>query len=176
MLHQTCHEPDGGINERSARAVRSGPKAVKLRGTQGSGLYRFEVENDLAEIGELVQGLRSVLSSHGLSETSMKRTVLCIEEVVTNTIEHGFTNQDKEHKVVVSLAVESDALIFDVVDDGEAFDATEAHGLPEDGLPPEARHTGGLGLFLTQTLMDEMDYWYFNGSNHLRLIKRKKKT
>ena len=31
---------------------------------------------------------------------------------------------------------------------------------------------GGLGIFLTKQIADELDYSYINGENHLKIIKK----
>ena len=38
-------------------------------------------------------------------------------------------------------------------------------------LPAEQREVGGLGIFMTKKIMDDVAYEYKNGSNILKLVK-----
>jgi anti-sigma regulatory factor (Ser/Thr protein kinase) len=58
-----------------------------------------------------------------------------------------------------------------VTDHGVPFDPTAAPA-PDITLPAEERSIGGLGIFLTRTLMDGFRYERVGGTNVLTLEKK----
>ena len=89
--------------------------------------------------------------------------VLCAEELVTNTILHGFGGE-AGHAVSVDLTASADAMAVRIVDDAQAFDPTVDIEADLDS-DIETREIGGLGRHLVSTLMDTFSYARDEGRN-----------
>lgn len=94
---------------------------------------------------------------------------LAVEEACMNVIEHAYGGKGGEFTVCIEL-LGPDAQIT-VTDHGRPFDPAEV-ALPNLDLPLEERPIGGLGIFLMQQLMDEVEFDFSANGNQLRMVKR----
>ena len=91
---------------------------------------------------------------------------LIAEEIFTNIV-----NYSNAESVKVNGSFENQVLTLEFIDDGIEFN-------PLKKEPPKTPNTiddakiGGLGIFLTKELSDELDYKYVNGKNYLKIIKK----
>jgi serine/threonine-protein kinase RsbW len=77
----------------------------------------------------------------------------------------------EEHSIEIVLSVTGQALTMLVIDEGQAFDASQVPP-PDLSLAIEQRPIGGLGIHLLRELSDGMSYERREGKNRLTLTKR----
>jgi len=110
----------------------------------------------------------------GLGEDDVAKLELAVDEACTNVIEHAHRG-DLSKDVVVRATFDERTLRVEVVDTGEGFDpATQ----PQENLEQMvAKHrSGGLGLRVMKSLMDEVSYEIVPGdTNRLRMVKKLRK-
>lgn len=96
---------------------------------------------------------------------------LVVEEVFVNIANYAY--KDKEGKAKISCELNSETNLLTIIfeDDGVPFDPL-AKDDPDITLPAESREIGGLGIFLTKKLMDEVNYKNTGGKNILTLVKK----
>lgn len=104
-----------------------------------------------------------------LDDTARHHAQLIIEELVTNAIDHGRLPAT-EH-VQVTVAVDEQQLTIEMRDRGPEFDPTR-HPAPDTSLELDERPIGGLGIYLAQTLADDIRYQREHGENRTLLCKR----
>ena len=129
----------------------------------------FELGGDPRELPLLRKDLRVLLHEAGFDDQASGGVVLAVDEVVTNIIRHAY--QGRKGKIEVGFLDGPDYIKISIRDSGQKFDPTKASD-PE--LPPT--RPGGLGIYLTKRLVDEVEYdsQVLEG-NLLHLIKHKKK-
>lgn len=90
---------------------------------------------------------------------------LIVEEIFVNIV--NYSNADS---IVVNAEYEKPTLTLEFVDNGIEFNPLlkENHELPES---IDEAEIGGLGIFLTKKMADEIEYHHENGENHLIIIK-----
>jgi anti-sigma regulatory factor (Ser/Thr protein kinase) len=99
------------------------------------------------------------------------RTLLLLEELITNWLKYGYTEHSEPGLAEVALALEGTRLTIRFVDDGAAFDPLAEP--PRDlNQSLETRPVGGLGLHLLRGLADEMSYNRRNDRNVVQLVRR----
>ena len=130
----------------------------------------LQLRNDLAEIPRLVEAFESFAETHGLSRKVAMETVLALDEVVTNVINHAW-GDDRDHHCQVSFERSAEAVRITVEDDGAAFDPLNAKP-PDLGAPLDDRPIGGLGIHLVKQFMDQVTYHRVEGKNRLVMEKR----
>jgi len=126
---------------------------------------------NLAMIRDFVNGigLRA-----GLSAGEVAKLELAVDEACANVIEHAY-GPEVTNEVSVRATLDEDTVQIDVVDTGKGFDPAGISQKNLDQLVAE-RKSGGLGMRLMKTLMDEVHYEVIPGQkNELRMIKRLKK-
>ncbi|MBO6109414.1 MAG: ATP-binding protein [Methanobrevibacter sp.] len=91
---------------------------------------------------------------------------LIVEEVFVNIVEYS-----KADFIKVNVEYENETLIMEFIDNGIEFNPLlkEKHDLPKD---IDEAQIGGLGIFLTKQISDELYYNYIDGENHLKIIKK----
>ena len=123
---------------------------------------------NLALIREFVG---NVGSQAGLVDDDVAKLELAVDEAVANVIEHAHVH-DSNKEVTVRATFDAATLRIEVVDEGEGFDPTAVPTTPVEQMVHD-RRTGGLGLRVMRSLMDEVSYEIIPGErNRLRLLKR----
>ena len=90
---------------------------------------------------------------------------LIVEEIFVNIVDYSKTDF-----IIVNAEFIKPTLIIEFIDNGIEFNPLlkENPPLPDD---IDEAQIGGLGIFLTKEMADELDYCYINGENHLKIIK-----
>jgi anti-sigma regulatory factor (Ser/Thr protein kinase) len=100
----------------------------------------------------------------------VRRTIkLVLDEMLSNTLTHGF-DDEREHELEVRIEVSETRIEVTLIDDGVPFDPF-GHATPDTGLPVEEREIGGLGIHLVRGVMDEVSYLRENDRNVIVLSK-----
>jgi anti-sigma regulatory factor (Ser/Thr protein kinase) len=110
----------------------------------------------------------------GLDDTAVAQLELAVDEACANVIEHAY-GADVSKEVTVRAVFDEDAIQIIVEDTGFGFDPTR---VPIEDLRTlvAERRTGGLGMQLMKSLMDEVHYEITPGQkNELRMVKRLRK-
>ena len=107
---------------------------------------------------------------HGIGKHVTLRITLVVEELFTNTVEHGY-HGDSEAPIRVALAVDGDAITLLYEDRAPAYDPLSR--LAATRTDPDAtsgsRPVGGLGMLLVTQLSHAARYAHEDGCNRLWL-------
>ena len=110
-------------------------------------------------------------ASLGFSNKQLLQIKLAVEEIIVNIIRYAYP-ESAENDIKLSCSKENpDGIRIVVVDFGIAFDPL-AQKDPDVNLELEERTVGGLGIYLTKKVMDEVFYNREDGKNVTTLIKR----
>lgn len=128
-----------------------------------------DVARDLSSLEQIVTMLHEFAEHQGLSEKDRFSLTLAIEEIVTNIIRHQPKNTTG---IRVRIDGSPERVVVTVVDpDSTFFDPTAAKD-PKVDLPINERKPGGLGIFLTKRVMDEVHYEFRDGTGTTTLVRR----
>lgn len=126
---------------------------------------------NLALIRDFVSGIGAQV---GFDEHDAARLALAVDEACANVIEHAY-QLDATHEVTVRVVVDDEEIRFDIIDTGRGFDPSQAGELQVEELIRQ-RKSGGLGLRLIRTIMDDVQYRIVPGEkNELRMVKKLRK-
>lgn len=129
------------------------------------------LKNELSELARLSEGLEDFGRTHSLPARTVQELNLALDELVTNTITHGFAaHGEGEHRIEIEILHGPSGIDVTLLDNGKRFNPFEAPD-PDITASLEDRPIGGLGVFLVKQLMDGMDYVYEAGRNCVRLHK-----
>ncbi len=127
---------------------------------------------NLAMIREIVSNIGT---QAGLESADIAKLELAVDEACANVIEHAY-GHDATKEVVIRATFDDETLRIEVEDTGRGFDPGAIKPEEVEKLIHE-RKTGGLGMRLMKTLMDEIHYDIEPGQkNKLRMVKRLRKT
>lgn len=128
--------------------------------------FKARLDN-LAEIRDFVEVSACEL---GLGWAAVEDMKVCVDEVATNIVKHGYGNG--EGGLSVEVFREADEIVVKVVDQAPVFDPKFAPK-PDLSLPLNDRPVGGMGVHLITTLTDGLSHTAGPGGGN-ELVLRKK--
>ena len=131
--------------------------------------YCFELKSKLSELKTLCRHLEDCGNVLELPQKCLFEINLGLDELFTNIISYGFEDQ-LEHQIKFSLAMEKETLVVQVEDDGKPFNPLDTAG-PKVSQDLDSINIGGLGIHLVKNMMDDIDYQRVEGKNKLILKK-----
>lgn len=90
---------------------------------------------------------------------------LIVEEIFVNIVNYSSTDY-----ITVNVEYEKPELTIEFIDNGIEFNPLLKES-PKTPKNIEDAEIGGLGIFLTKEMADELEYQYENDENHLIIIK-----
>lgn len=112
----------------------------------------------------LLDRIQQFAQDNALPDKLRYQLGLIVDELVTNSLVHGGSNDDAE-LIKVSITKRRHDLLIEIIDSGIPFDPASytSTRCPADGSGP----LGGVGLCLVQHLADSLHYSRRNNYNHL---------
>jgi len=104
----------------------------------------------------------------GFSHHDCLRLTLVLEELFTNTVEHGFGG-DCDELVEIACEIEPGRVAVTYEDAAPRFDPRALVPGVDESLPEVDRPPGRLGLLLVARLAAEVDYSRMEGRNRISL-------
>lgn len=123
-------------------------------------LFEQRFPADLSRMADLRARVREALEAQGLSETTLERLILVVDEVVSNSIEHGGAYRTTVDPIRVSVHQNSTSLLLEV-DDVDVprdlvIDLAKVFG--DDGdETPSAMAERGRGMFLITMFLEDLE-------------------
>ena len=130
-------------------------------------LLDYTMPSQVVMFGNLAVSVEDVIPD--LPEIAFS-TNLCLEELITNTIQHGLGNAPG-HAIRICISRSANCLEILVKDDAPAFDPFNAVPRPNIHADLEEREIGGLGVHLVRSLMDEV-WATYDGTGNLITLKK----
>ncbi|HKZ04049.1 MAG TPA: SpoIIE family protein phosphatase, partial [Methylomirabilota bacterium] len=146
-------------------AVRYRPPAA----ADGTAELSMELRATMDDLARASESVRGFCEAHGVPADALHDVVLCLDEVVSNIITHGYRG-DASGRIAVRLALDRDQARLEIRDEAAPFDPLHA-APPDFQVSADARPPGGLGVYLTRSLTDAMEYERAGGENRLRLTR-----
>jgi len=130
----------------------------------------LEMPNRIAVLPVLGAALDDALADEGVAEAVRKDVALLMEEVLSNTVRHGYPDGRRD-TIRVEARREGDRLHLLFDDGGTAWNPLE-HDLPDLDADLDDREIGGLGVLLVRELSESVQYERSDGRNRLHLVVR----
>lgn len=133
---------------------------------------------DIRWTGEAVPGNLDALQSFveerleeaGAPPRTRMQLAVAVEEVFVNIAHYAYAPGTGEADVAMAFSETPAAVTITFSDRGAPYDPL-AKTDPDVTLGAEEREIGGLGIFMTKKLTDELRYEYLDGQNVLTLKK-----
>ena len=114
--------------------------------------------------------VQAAAAKFGLPDNAIDDMVQAVDELSANIILHGYAGAAGQ--VAVRCQAGDGGLTVTLRDQAPPFDPT-THTDPDLNVPLEERQIGGLGIYLSRKMLDEMRYRRLSsGENELTLVKR----
>jgi len=137
---------------------------------KASKTLRLIIDSKLSDVALVGHAVRGVCAYSPLEVEAYGEMEVCVVEAVNNAISHAYRH-DENFRVETAITLHHDRISFEVTDSGKPIEEFAPRTLefdPEDiGSIPE----NGMGLFIIETIMDEVSYRSENGKNTLSFCR-----
>jgi serine/threonine-protein kinase RsbW len=131
--------------------------------------YRFPARFEYLD--DVRSHVAAVARAAGFSDKSVYAVQLAADEAASNIIEHAYVGEP-DAWFEMNCEFSDDRLVVTFTDHGKSFDFSKVQK-PDVKADLSDRRIGGLGVYLMQKLMDNVQYRSTGSENVLTLIKRK---
>ena len=131
--------------------------------------HSLTLPNDVNTIPQLNEFLDTFCEEGGVDMETTMSLNLAMEEAVVNVMDYAYP-KGTEGSVSIEARLDDGDITFVIIDSGIPFDPTAKEDA-DTTLPLDERNIGGLGIFLTRQIMDEIEYERDNDRNILTLKK-----
>lgn len=128
----------------------------------------LKLDASMKNISKFISFIKDEAKRMGMNHKQLHAIELTSEEILTNIISYAYEETPEEVEVVVENIGKGIKIAFS--DSGKEFDMTNARD-PDINLPLEDREPGGLGIFLTKHLMDQVRYERTGDINRVEIVK-----
>ena len=136
--------------------------------------FTLKVPSSTENLAMIREFINNIGAQAGLDEADIGKVELAVDEACANVIEHAY-GHDTSKEVMIRASFNDEELRIDVEDTGRGFDPDSVHQAELERLIAE-RKSGGLGLRLIKSFMDEVRYEIEPGQkNELHMMKRIRK-
>jgi len=136
--------------------------------------FQLHVPSSTENLSMIRDFVGSIGERAGFNKNELVKLELAVDEACANVIEHAY-GSDTTREVTVKATIDPDSVQIRIVDTGRGFDPTTVPQKDLDSLIRK-RESGGLGLRLIKSLMDEVHYEIGPGQkNELSMTKRRHK-
>jgi len=131
--------------------------------------YDIILKNSPEDVSNAIYRFLEFCNAQKFSLSLIYKLRLAMEEILVNTINYSFQDQN-EHDIYVKINCHEEKVVVEFVDDGIEFNPLNAPE-PQD-IPLEEKIPGGVGIYLVKTMMDTFEYQRQDGKNILTISKK----
>ena len=136
--------------------------------------FTLHVPSSTENLALIREFVTSVGTQAGMDEADIGTLELAVDEACANVIEHAY-GHDATKEVMIRATFDDETLSIVIIDTGKGFDPGAVQQHQVDQLIAQ-RKSGGLGMRLIKSLMDEVQYEIVPGQkNELRMTRKLRK-
>lgn len=137
--------------------------------------FSLHVPSSTENLSMIRDFVKSIGTQSGMADMDVARLELAVDEACSNVMEHAY-QADSTKEVSICATVDESAVQIVVIDTGKGFDPAAVEQAKLEDLI-SAKRSGGLGMRLIKSFMDEVHYEMLPGvKNELKMVKRLKKA
>ncbi|MBN1163871.1 MAG: anti-sigma factor antagonist [Candidatus Krumholzibacteriota bacterium] len=135
---------------------------------KGRETFHLEIPADENNLSDVRDFISDICVRAGFSKRETNNTKLAMDEACTNIIKHAYGTNPGE--VRIDVQAEPGKVEINIFDRGKPFEWSKVKD-PDLQRYVEIGKKGGLGIFLMNRLMDDLDYHTGGSGNHLYMVK-----
>lgn len=132
-------------------------------------IFRFRVNADVNELQRVLEFVEECMQGIECSPKAIIQIRIAVEEIFVNIAHYAYPGRVGEAVIEVEIADEKTVTIT-FIDSGIQYDPL-AKPDPDVTLSAIDRNIGGLGIFMTKKIMDDLSYEYRGGQNVFTMKK-----
>ncbi len=130
----------------------------------------LSIRNAIGDLAIVAATIDRVGQETNMPAKALMQLQVALDEILSNIVKYAWP-AGGNHEFQVHITARPDEMKVVIVDDGAAFDPRRhvPRKSPPRGVRPEP---GGVGIQMTQQLIDGFDYARLDGQNRVTLIKK----
>jgi anti-sigma regulatory factor (Ser/Thr protein kinase) len=133
----------------------------------------LKIKSQLAELDRMRRFLKEYLKILKISDKDYFKIELALLEICVNIIRYAYPKSNGD--IIIKAWCDNERMFFEIRDSGVPFDPRKLK-TPDIEESIRKEQTGGLGIFLSRTLMDGFDYKREDEQNVLTIYKNIKQA
>ncbi|MGE5497087.1 MAG: ATP-binding protein [Syntrophothermus sp.] len=125
--------------------------------------------NEQGEVQRFIEIAEEFCRRNNFSEKDINSVCLIFDELLTNTINYGYSD-DRKHEINILIETDGSYFSAELIDDAVPFNPLDQPEAETD-IPVEEREIGGLGIHIVKKIADELSYERLADRNILRIKK-----
>lgn len=130
----------------------------------------IKISSDYEEVVKVNDAVNDFLIKQGIEELIRNAFDICLTEALNNVIKHAY-KEEKGKSIQVKVIKDENLVEVNIIDEGLPRTNLEIKKLDYNPNDLDSLPESGMGLFIIQQLMDELDYFSINGKNYFVLKK-----
>jgi serine/threonine-protein kinase RsbW len=132
-------------------------------------IHTLSVDSSTKHLSEVRDFVATYAQKYGLPEKEISEIRLAVDEAYTNIIKHAYNNSPSK-PVKIEVGTDSKKIWISILDKGESFKPQE-YQAPDILKRIKNKQRGGMGVFLIQKVMDQVQYSRKGNMNEIRMVK-----
>jgi anti-sigma regulatory factor (Ser/Thr protein kinase) len=133
-------------------------------------MKRLEIPAEKARLTEVLDFVLGYAKELGFEKEELFQLKVCAEEIFVNVASYAYAPDTGLITVTADGSTDPLTVTLSFIDSGTPFDPL-AKPDPAKKRPLSQAKKGGLGIFITKKLMDEVSYAYQDGRNVMTIRK-----
>lgn len=138
--------------------------------SEGKSRNELEIEASVEKLQTVIDFVNSQLGAIDCPPKAQMQMELAVEEIFVNIAHYAYAPEKGNATVRVEVSEDPVTVTITFIDRGIPYDPLKRED-PDVTLSSEEREIGGLGIFMTKKIMDDVSYEYKDGQNILTLKK-----
>lgn len=130
--------------------------------------FEFEMPSDPKRLKDLSDFLLRSAQPFVSDRSDLDDILITADEIATNIILHAYRRRP-DRRIHVRLDISPERAVISFRHTGDTFDPSKVRP-PDLHLPLTERHTGGMGLYIINKLMDQVIYRFKQGPDDENVI------
>lgn len=130
----------------------------------------FLIDSTLDNVSLAGVAIRGICNYLSLSEIDTYYLELCVVEAINNAIKHAY-NSESGHVVEINITYSKNGITFEISDTGRKMAANLPHCFDFDAEDLFVIPEHGMGLYIIDSVMDEVTYRSDGDKNTLMMRK-----
>jgi serine/threonine-protein kinase RsbW len=131
---------------------------------------QLSIQSRLSDVALIGHAVRGVCAYSPLDSEAYGEMEVCVVEAVNNAITHAYRREEC-YRVEAAITLHHDKIAFEVSDCGLAIQDFAPRTLEFDPEVISSIPENGMGLFIIETIMDEVSYESKDGRNTLSFCR-----
>ncbi|MBQ4370564.1 MAG: ATP-binding protein [Oscillospiraceae bacterium] len=137
---------------------------------EGGGANELDIEALTENLPKVTEFVDVRLEKINCPPKAQMQIGMAVEEIFVNIANYAYAPDKGNATVRVEVSEDPVSVTITFIDHGVPYDPLSRDD-PDISAPVDERDVGGLGIFMTKRLMDDVSYEYRNGQNILTLKK-----